>query len=71
MNVIDNKISYLMLLILSITMTCAILNADYKLGVPGTDRDLVNNLIQNKILPTEMKEILGSMKGFRNMVQTQ
>nr|WP_292486232.1 HepT-like ribonuclease domain-containing protein [Methanohalobium sp.] len=52
-------------------MTCAILNADYKLGVPGTDRDLVNNLIQNKILPTEMKEILGSMKGFRNMVQTQ
>jgi uncharacterized protein YutE (UPF0331/DUF86 family) len=47
---------------------CAILNADYNLGVPGSSEDIVDNLIWNKILPEGMKEKLGSMKGFRNIV---
>lgn len=47
---------------------CAILNADYKLGIPDTDKDLVDNLVQYNILPREMKEKLGTMKGFRNIV---
>lgn len=47
---------------------CAVLNADYNLGIPGSDEDIVDNLIRNKILPEEMKGKLGSMKGFRNII---
>lgn len=47
---------------------CAVLNADYNFGIPGSDEDIVDNLIRNKILPEEMKEKLGSMKGFRNII---
>ena len=47
---------------------CAVLNADHNLGVPGSDEDIVDNLIRNKILPEEMKEKLGAMKGFRNIM---
>ncbi len=46
----------------------AVLNADYNLGIPGSDEDIVDNLIRNKILPEDMKEKLGSMKGFRNIM---
>ncbi|MEA1944362.1 MAG: DUF86 domain-containing protein [Euryarchaeota archaeon] len=47
---------------------CAVLNADYNLGIPGSDEDIVDNLIRNKILPEETKGKLGSMKGFRNII---
>jgi len=46
----------------------AVLNADYNLGIPGSDEDIVDNLIRNEILPEDMKEKLGSMKGFRNIM---
>ncbi len=46
----------------------AVLNADYNLGIPGSDEDIVDNLIRNKILPEDMKEKLGSMKGFGNIM---
>ena len=47
---------------------CAVLNADHNLGVPGSDEDIVDNLIRNKVLPDEIKEKLGAMKGFRNIM---
>lgn len=47
---------------------CAVLNADHNLGIPSSDEDIVDNLIQNEILPTEMKTKLSSMKGFRNII---
>jgi uncharacterized protein YutE (UPF0331/DUF86 family) len=47
---------------------CAVLNADHNLGIPGSDEDIVDNLIQNDILPKEMKIKLSSMKGFRNII---
>ena len=46
----------------------AVLNADYNLGIPGSDEDIVDNLIRNELLPETMKEKLGSMKGFRNIM---
>jgi len=47
---------------------CVVLSADYNLGIPGSDEDIVDNLVKSKILPDEMKEKLASMKGFRNIM---
>jgi uncharacterized protein YutE (UPF0331/DUF86 family) len=47
---------------------CAILNADLKLGIPGTDEAIVDHLILHGILTPGMKERLKAMKGFRNIV---
>ncbi len=46
----------------------AVRNADYNLGIPGSDEDIVDNLIRNELLPETMKEKLGSMKGFGNIM---
>ncbi len=47
---------------------CAIINADLDLGIPGSDEDIVENLIKNNILSMKMKEKLKMMKGFRNIL---
>lgn len=47
---------------------CAILNADLHLGVPGTDENILDNLVQHEVLAPEMRQNLKAMKGFRNIV---
>ncbi|MDD3071789.1 MAG: DUF86 domain-containing protein [Methanoculleus horonobensis] len=47
---------------------CAILNADLHLGVPGTDEDILENLVQHGVLAPAMRQNLKAMKGFRNIV---
>jgi uncharacterized protein YutE (UPF0331/DUF86 family) len=47
---------------------CAILNADLHLGVPGTDEDILGNLVQHGVLAPGTRQNLKAMKGFRNIV---
>lgn len=47
---------------------CAILNADLHIGVPGTDEDILENLVRRGVLPPEARQNLKMMKGFRNIV---
>ncbi len=47
---------------------CAIINTDLKLSIPGSDEDIIENLMRNNILSTEMKDKLKSMRGFRNIL---
>ncbi|MDD4256129.1 MAG: DUF86 domain-containing protein [Methanofollis sp.] len=47
---------------------CAMLNTDLRLGVPGTDEDIVDHLIQHGVLSRAMLTSLKAMKGFRNIV---
>jgi len=47
---------------------CAIINADLELGIPADDKEILDNLVENKVLSREMKEKLKIMKGFRNIV---
>jgi uncharacterized protein YutE (UPF0331/DUF86 family) len=47
---------------------CAILNTDLHLGVPGTDENILDNLVQHGVLVPETRQNLKAMKGFRNIV---
>jgi len=47
---------------------CAILNADLHIGVPGTDEDILENLVQHEVLTPAMRQNLKAMKGFRNIL---
>lgn len=47
---------------------CAILNADLRLGVPGTDENILDNLVQHGVLASATRQNLKAMKGFRNIV---
>lgn len=47
---------------------CAILNADLHIGVPGTDEDILENLVRHGVLTPGMRQNLKAMKGFRNIV---
>jgi len=47
---------------------CAILNADLHIGVPGTDEDILENLVRHGVLAPGMRQNLKAMKGFRNIV---
>lgn len=47
---------------------CAMLNTDLRLGVPGTDEDIVDHLREHGVLSGEMLMDLKAMKGFRNIV---
>ncbi len=47
---------------------CAMLNTDLRLGVPGTDEDIVDHLIRHGVLSRGMLKSLKAMKGFRNIV---
>ena len=38
------------------------------LGVPGTDEDILENLVQHGVLTPAMRQNLKAMKGFRNIV---
>ena len=46
----------------------AIENADLRLGVPGTDEDILENLVRHGVFGPEMRQSLKAMKGFRNIV---
>lgn len=46
----------------------AIVNADLRLGVPGTDEDILENLVRHGVFGPEMRQSLKAMKGFRNIV---
>ncbi|MHA1836285.1 MAG: type VII toxin-antitoxin system HepT family RNase toxin [Candidatus Odinarchaeia archaeon] len=47
---------------------CAIINTDLNLGVPSSEEDIIENLIENKIIDKKFKEKLKAMKGFRNIL---
>ena len=47
---------------------CAILNSDLHLGIPGTDEDLPEQLMEYGVFGPEMREKIKTMKGFRNIV---
>ena len=47
---------------------CAIINTDLELGIPGDDKDIIENLVRSEILSDEMREKLKAMRGFRNIV---
>ena len=47
---------------------CAILNSDLHLGIPGGDEEILENLMQHGVFGAEMRQILKTMKGFRNIV---
>ncbi|NVO65984.1 DUF86 domain-containing protein [Methanofollis tationis] len=47
---------------------CAVLNTDLRLGVPGTDEDIVDHLIRHGALSRGMLKNLKAMKGFWNIV---
>lgn len=47
---------------------CAILNADLKFGLPGADEDILDHLVENKILSDSLVRSVRCMKGFRNIV---
>jgi uncharacterized protein YutE (UPF0331/DUF86 family) len=46
----------------------AMLNADLKLGIPNGTSDIYEQLHKNKILTSEIVEIIKNMKGFRNIL---
>ena len=47
---------------------CAIINSDLELGIPGSEEDIIDNLLENKILTTENAQRIRKMKGFRNFI---
>lgn len=47
---------------------CAILNADLHLGVPGSDEDILENLVRHGVFGSGIRQSLKAMKGFRNIV---
>ncbi len=47
---------------------CAIINSDLELGIPGSEEDIIDNLLENKILTPENAEKIRKMKGFRNFI---
>ena len=47
---------------------CAIINTDLALGVPGEDEDILDHLVENRIITPVMQQKIAGMKGFRNIV---
>lgn len=47
---------------------CSILNSDLKLGVPGSDGDVLENLLGAGIIDEETFRKVKAMSGFRNIV---
>ena len=47
---------------------CAIINSDLELGIPGSEEDIIDNLLKNKILTPENAQRIRKMKGFRNFI---
>ena len=44
------------------------LKSDLHLGVPGTDENILDNLVQHGVLATATWQNVKAMKGFRNIV---
>jgi uncharacterized protein YutE (UPF0331/DUF86 family) len=47
---------------------CAIINTDMRLGIPGSDDDILDILVTNEVIDNKIKEKIKSMKGFRNII---
>ncbi len=47
---------------------CAIINSDLELGVPASEEDIVENLVNNDILSSDMGTRIKKMRGFRNFL---
>jgi len=47
---------------------CSILNSDLGLGIPEDEEDILNKLIEAKILTKELGAKVKGMKGFRNFL---
>ncbi len=47
---------------------CAIINTDFRLGIPRSDDDILEILVRNGVIDNEMKSKLKDMKGFRNIL---
>lgn len=47
---------------------CAIINSDLELGVPASEEDIVDNLVNNDILSSDMGMRIKKMRGFRNFL---
>lgn len=47
---------------------CAVINSDLKLGVPSSEEEVVEHLVENRILSSEMGKIVKEMNGFRNFL---
>jgi uncharacterized protein YutE (UPF0331/DUF86 family) len=47
---------------------CAIINTDLRLGIPGSDDDILDILVKNDVIDNKIKEKIKSMKGFRNII---
>lgn len=47
---------------------CAIINTDLRLGVPGADEEIIENLVSRGVLSRDMQQKLKAMRGFRNIV---
>ena len=50
---------------------CAIINRDLRLGVPESDDDTIQNLLNARVIDNEISENLHYMKGFRNILVHQ
>jgi len=47
---------------------CAIINTDLKLGVPSNKEDIINALIEKKIVSAKLGQKIKELKGFRNFL---
>ena len=47
---------------------CAIINSDLELGIPGNEEDIIDNLLESKILTPENAQRIRKIKGFRNFI---
>lgn len=47
---------------------CATINSDLDLGIPSSEEDIVDNLVKNRVIGTDMGRKIKDMKGFRNFL---
>lgn len=47
---------------------CATINSDLDLGIPGSDEEIILNLVRGKIISRKMGGKVKAMKGFRNFL---
>ncbi len=47
---------------------CSIINADLKLGLPNGESEIISNLVNKKIINSDLEDTIRGMKGFRNIL---
>ncbi|MFX0209104.1 MAG: DUF86 domain-containing protein [Candidatus Hodarchaeota archaeon] len=47
---------------------CSIINADLKLGLPNGESEIITNLVNKKIINSDLEEAIRGMKSFRNIL---